>query len=208
MAITNYGTLKTAVENWRTRPDNFITARIPEYIALGESRLSTDLRVREMEAQATIVTTATQQTDPLPTRFVQARALYIAGTGRLEYRSPAEFHTIYSAIADGTPAYYTVIGENFLWAPAPSGTPSIVVDHYARPAPFSDDADTNAIIARWPGIYLYASLIEAALYVGDSSSILTNTAFYEALIEQAHAADARDRYSGDPVNVLRQAGMT
>jgi hypothetical protein len=208
MAITNYGELKTAVENWRTRPDGFITARIPEYIALGEARIFTDLRVREMEASSTITTTASQETDTLPTRFVQARALYISGGGRLEYRSPTEFRSVYSGLPTGTPAYFTIIGGNFVWAPTPSGATSIEVDHYAHPAALSDDSDTNAVLARWPGIYLYAALLEAAHYVQDGTAIMSNTALYESQVEQAHNANARDRYSGDTVIPQRQAQMT
>ncbi|MGI9489099.1 MAG: phage adaptor protein [Geminicoccaceae bacterium] len=208
MSITNFGELKTAVENWMTRPDAFITARIPEFIALGEAMLFTDLRVREMEASSTITTTAAQQTDSLPARFVQARSLYISGTGRLEYRSPAEFRAVYSNLATGTPAYFSIVGENFLWAPTPNAILSIVVDHYARPAAFSDDADTNAVISRWPNLYLYASLIHAAPYIANDPRLPTLAGLYDSQVEQAHAANARDRYSGDPAHPQRQAQMT
>ena len=48
MAISNYTELKTAVANWLDRDD--LTDRIPEFIALAESRFNRLLRIRAMES--------------------------------------------------------------------------------------------------------------------------------------------------------------
>ncbi len=208
MAITDFGELKTAIANWLTRAD--VDPRIPELVALGEARLFTDLRCREMEATANISTTGTQRADPLPTRFVQARSLIKAASPnvRLEYRSPAEYWSTYADIPTADPAYYTVEQDNFLWAPVPNGVVTITVAHYARPAAFSADADTNNIIARWPGLYLYTALIEAAPFLGNDPRVLTWSGLYETLLGSIHAADKRDRYSGDVIVPDRDAQLT
>ena len=208
MAIGNFGELRTAIANWLTRAD--LTARIPELVALGEGRLFTDLRCREMEATANIVTTIAQRADPLPTRFVQARSLIVAGSPnvRLEYRSPAEYWSNYSDIPTATPAYYTVEQDNFEWAPVPDAAVTITVAHYARPAAFSADADTNSIIARWPNLYLYTALLEAAPFLSNDPRILTWSGLYETLLGSIHAADKRDRYSGDVIVPDRDAQLT
>ncbi len=194
--------------NWISRSD--LTPRVPELIALGESRLFTDLRCREIEATATISTTSTQRLDPLPTRFVQARGLYITGTPnvRLEFRSIAEFWSVYGDIATASPTYYTISADNFVWAGIPDAVYSIIVEHYARPAAFSADADTNAVIARWPNLYLYTALLEAAPFLGNDPRVVTWSGLYETLLAQIHAADKRDRYSGDVVVPARDAQLT
>jgi hypothetical protein len=50
VSISNYDELKTAVANWLERSD--LTSRIPEFIAFGEDRIGTDLRIRAMETSA------------------------------------------------------------------------------------------------------------------------------------------------------------
>lgn len=208
MSISNFGELKTAVANWLTRSE--LTPRIPEFVALGEARLFTDLRCREMEATANIVLTAAQRADPLPTRFVQARSLYLAGTPnvRLEYRSPAEYWSVYADIPTAAPEYYTIEQEDFLWGPVPDATPTVTIAHYARPAAFSSDADTNAIIARWPSLYLYTALLESAPFLGNDPRIVTWSGLYETLLASIHQADKRDRYSGDVIVPDRDAQLT
>ena len=57
MALTQYSELKTAVANWLKRDD--LTARIPEFISMMEDRVNKKLRVRAMEASATIALMAT-----------------------------------------------------------------------------------------------------------------------------------------------------
>ena len=208
MAIGNFGELKTAVSNWLIRSD--LTARIPELIALGEGRLFTDLRCREMEATDNIVLTASQRVDPLPTLFVQARSLYVAGTPnvRLEYRSPVEYWSIYADIPTAAPIVYTIEQDNFVWGPVPNATPTVTVAHYARPAAFSGDSDTNSVIARWPNLYLYTALLEAAPFLGNDPRIVVWAGLYETLLASIHAADKRDRYSGDVIVPDREAQLT
>lgn len=208
MAIGTFGELKTAVANWLTRPE--LTARVSEFVALGEARLFTDLRVREMEATATISTTASQRADPLPTRFVQARGLYITGSPsvRLEYRSIPEYWSIYADFTEAKPSYFTISAENFVWGAVPDAVYSIIVEHYARMAAFSADGDTNAIIARWPNLYLYTALLESAPFLGNDPRIVTWAGLYETLLQSIHDADKRDRYSGDVIVPDRHAQMT
>ena len=75
MAISNYTELKTAVANWLDRDD--LTDRIPEFIALAESRFNRLLRIRAMESKQTASTVAGQQNLALPARFIQMRNLQI-----------------------------------------------------------------------------------------------------------------------------------
>ena len=208
MAIGNFGELRTAVANWLTRSE--LTPRIPEFVALGEARLFTELRCREMEATANISTTSAQRADPLPTRFVQARSLILAAATnvRLEYRSPAEYWSNYADIPTATPAYYTIEQDNFEWGPVPDAIVTITVAHYARPAAFSADADTNSIIARWPQLYLYTALLASAPFLGNDPRIVTWSGLYETLVASIHAADKRDRYSGDVIVPDRDAQLT
>jgi hypothetical protein len=208
MAITNYGELKVAVANWLARDD--LTARVPELIALGEFRLYSELRVRFMEASANVTVSGGAQTAPLPTRYVQARDVYISGAPikRLEYKTPVEFRALHHSRAAGKPDVFTIIGENFVWGPSPDIGYTAICDFYQKPAALAADADTNGLFALVPNLLLYAALLEAAPFVGNDARVSIWASMYEDLLMKVHAADARDRHSGDTRTAMREAQRT
>ncbi len=199
MAINNYGTLKTAVANFLERDD--LTNRIPEFISLAEDRIYLTLRIREMENSATITTTAAQQTDALPTRFIGARRLYVDASPDtvLEYRSTVNFWSIFGSQTTASPTVFTIEGEDFVWAPIPDSAYSIKVLYYNRLAAFSSDTDTNALLTKARGLYLYGALLEAAPFLDNDPRILTWAQFFDDLKERVESSDKRDRFSGYPL---------
>ena len=199
MAITDYGELKTSVSNWLERDD--LTNRIPEFISLAEDRIYQALRIRELEASVTITTTAAQQEDSLPTRYVAARRLYVDASPDtiLEYRSPVNFWSIYGSQTTAKPQVYTIEAENFVWAPIPDTAYSIRILHYARLAAFSADSDTNNLLTKARGLYLYGALLEAAPFLGDDPRVLIWAQMWDDMKERVEAADKKDRFSGYPL---------
>lgn len=195
MSISTYGELKTAVSNWLTRSD--LTSRIPEFIAMGEAQLFTDLRCREMEASANVTVTTATRASSLPTRWVAGRSLYISGTPnqRLEYRTPDEYWAIYAGLTSAKPQVYTIEEDSFLWGPVPDTDYTAVSRFYQRPAVLSSDSDTNDVLSRWPNLYLHSALIQSAPFIGNDPRISTWASLYEDLIERIHNADKADRAS-------------
>jgi hypothetical protein len=123
---------------------------------------------------------------------------------RLEFKTLNEYWSVYANLATGTPAVFSIDGDAYLFGPIPNGTHTISGVHYAYPAAFSSDGDTNDIIGRWPGLYLYASLLEAAPFLGNDPRLVTWSGLYETLLERAHASDRLDRGSGDVIIPERQ----
>ena len=94
MSVSNYGELKTAVANWLERSD--LTSRIPEFIAFGEDRIGTDLRVRAMETSADV--TISGQTVALPARYLGTQSIHMdTDARRLEFLPRQRFW-----LADGS----------------------------------------------------------------------------------------------------------
>lgn len=195
--IIDYGTLKTEIAAELTR-DN-LTARIPRFVQQAEARIATDLRVREMESNQSLVTVASTREMALPTRYLQARSLHVAGAPnvRLEYRNPVEYWSIYASLPEASPRIYTVEGENFLLGPVPDAAYTIPVAFYQKQVAFAADTDTNTILTRFPDLFLYGSCLASAPYLGNDPRILTWASMYEDGVERAERADKRDRYSGD-----------
>ena len=213
MTVTNFGELKQAIEN-ELRMDD-ITNEIPRFIRQGEQRLYKKLRVRFMEQTDSISTTSGQQTDPLPTGaggepFLQARSLYVSGTPnvRLEFRTSAEFWSIYSSLTTDKPKVYTIEGENFLWGPKPDAVYTIKVLYYEEPTALSADADTNGLFTLDFQLLMYSSLIASAPFLKNDGRIIVWTQLYEDCLQNAMEADKLDRYSGDVRVPERVAQLT
>lgn len=208
MSLDNYGDLKARVEDWLSR-DN-LTSRIPEFIALGESRLYSDLRVRFMETSVTVAIASGVQTSALPDSYLQARSIYVTGSPvqRLEYRTPVEFWQIYGSLPTAKPRVFTVEAEDFVWGPKPDANYNAQTIYYKRPDVLTDDTDTNGLFTLAPQLLLYASLIETAPFLANDPRILTWSAMYDDLLEKINLADRRDRSSGDGMVSARQAQLT
>lgn len=198
--ISTYADLKTAVANWLDRED--ISARIPEFIQLAEQRIFQSVRCREMESATTITASITTgfHTGTLSASVMQIRRAYISGAAysQLEYRNPVAFYRNYAGLAQATnPRYYTIEGLLFITAPGTAASKTILIDAYKKLAHLSADADTNLLLTRSGGLYLYGALIEASPFLGNDPRILTWTAMWDDIREKVMAADQYSQYSGD-----------
>lgn len=153
MAIDTYLALKTAVADYLHRTD--LTSVIPTFVALAESSIATDLRIREMEA--TMTGTLAASTLALPTRFLEARYVSIGGDLQ-QYVPPAAWYGR-SSWSNGD---YTIIGTDFHFQ---SSSADYEIAYYAMFAPLSGDTDTNALLAAHPNVYLFGALTNAAIYL-------------------------------------------
>lgn len=175
MAIATYSDLKTAVANWLHRSD--LTSVIPDFVALAESRIRQDIRVRAMEQSASGSLTTT--TVALPTRFAEARRVLI-NDNPCRYVTPEEFQPRRQWPAN----LYTIEGSSFRFQQS-SGTYQI--DYWQWFAPFSGDNDTNWLLTNHPDIYLCATLAEASLYIRDDPAMWATK--YIAAVESLRKAE-------------------
>src|SRR5215831_7089794 len=110
MAITTYGELQAAAANWLVRGD--LTARIPEFIDLAETRLNRVLRARLAESEVALTSTPGARTIPLPSGFTELLAVWIVqGTDRVPLRF-IEPSLLGATSLQGRPASWSVDGAN------------------------------------------------------------------------------------------------
>src|SRR3954469_10493969 len=109
MAITTYAELQTAITNWLDRTD--LSSRIPEFIALYESKVNRRLRVRQQITSTTL--TPSSGSASLPSDFLEWKRVTWAGSTKqeLEYVSPLQFDGIDTDSPSGTPARFTIEGS-------------------------------------------------------------------------------------------------
>jgi hypothetical protein len=66
----------------------------------------------------------------------------------------------------GQPSTYTILGDNFRFAPSPASSYTGNINYYKEFDPLSDSNTSNYILANHPAIYLYGSLYHAANFLG------------------------------------------
>jgi hypothetical protein len=69
---------------------------------------------------------------------------------------------------------------------------------YFQQVPALADSDVNWLVLREPGLYLYATLLEASPYIKDADSAQVWAAQYQALLDAITAEDSRARYGNAP----------
>ena len=175
MAIGTYSELKTAVATWLHRAD--LTTIIPDFITLCEQRIRQDVRCRAMEASATGSLAASSLA--FPTRLADIRRVVLAGE-QLDYLPPDSF----SVVEDTDTNHYTTKGETFYFQ-RDSGT--YVIEYYQWFAPFSGANDTNWLLTNYPGLYLYGSLAEAAVYTREDPTVFATR--YLAEVQRIRSSD-------------------
>jgi hypothetical protein len=194
MAISTYGTLKTAVANWLARPD--LTDRIPEFIELAEDRIAHDLRIAQMETSADLAVNA--QLVAQPDGYLEGRRIYLDTNPvtKLDFMSTDNFWSRYLASVSGLPKVFTAEGTNLVFGPIPDGAYTGKILYYKRLAALSNDSDTNWVLQNARGLYLYGALLEAQPYIRNDPRIATWSAMWDNILDRVQKASDRQQHSG------------
>lgn len=168
MALSTYSELQTSIAGWLSRAD--LTARIPDFITLVETRLNRKLRVEQMETVAT--GTLTGQTLAIPADCLKIQRFVLYPGDReidLEY-APAKNLAKFGTSTD-EPFYYTKQNQLLYVAPIPDSDYTYKLFYLAKVAALSDAAPTNWLLTDSPDVYLYGALLEAAPYIKNDARI-------------------------------------
>jgi hypothetical protein len=201
MGYTNYTELQASVAAYLGRSD--LTAVIPDFIRFAEIRLARDLRTRTMLKSATAPTVATDARVALPTDFLEIRDLFVQGNPRMPvtYLSPSAFTRDARADESGLPVFYTVLAQEFQFAPIPDTVYTLEILYYARPTVLSNANPSNVFLANYPDALLYGALIEAEPYLINDARSQTWSTLYDRAIANISDADQGGEYSGIPLQM-------
>ena len=201
MALANYTDLLASVANWAHRSD--LTALIPDFVAMAESRISRDLRLRKQITSTPLITTPEVESLTIPDDWLEFENLSVRAGGvdrQLVYVPIEHMDAKYNNTFVGVPAVYTIEGENVLLAPTPDSAYNISAIYYAR-FPSLITAGTNWLMTNHPNIYLFAVLIEAFFFIQDPEQIQAFTARYAIELKQLQDQDDRATHSGSALRV-------
>jgi hypothetical protein len=201
MSYTSFTELQASVASYLGRTD--LTAEIPDFIRFAEIRLARDLRTRTMLKSATAPTIAGDARLALPVDFLEIRDLFVQGNPRMPvtYLSPSAFTRDARADESGLPVFYTILAQEFQFAPNPDAVYTLEILYYARPIFLSNTVASNVFLANYPDALLYGALIEAEPYLINDARSQTWAALYDRAIKNISDADQAGEYSGIPLQM-------
>ena len=202
MALNSYSALKTSIANWLNRTD--LTTEIEDFIVLAEKDFNSKLRIRKMISESSVTINA--ETVALPTGFLQIRDFFITQGGTkhsLTYITPTQMDQIKGSSTSAMPEVYTILGDNFRFAPIPSSSFTGTLNFYKEFDPLSDSNTSNFILTSHPAIYLYGSLYHAANFLGGVEPRLIQQwqQMYATALERLERNDREDQFSGSPLQI-------
>lgn len=201
MSITNYSDLQATIASYLARTD--LTAQIPDFIQLAETRLRRDLRIRQMLKVVTTTTTNGDGTVELPSDFLQMRDLHVNTDPItvLKYESPSNFYRNTWSTVTGIPVQYTILAQEFQFAPKPDTNYTLQMMYYAAPPYLGTSNPSNVFLANCPDLLLYGALGEAAPYLMDDQRLNTWASMYDRGLTALTVSDDQGEYSGSPIAI-------
>jgi hypothetical protein len=200
MPLATYGDLKTSILGWLARPgDPLVEPAVPDFVRLFEAEANRRLKSAGAENIATLSAAGTGWVI-LPSNCMQIRTVSIGGVPLLfvpPEQLPGEA---------GIPGCYTIIGRTLFLGPAPNGATLVDLVFQSGVPPLSDAIQTNWLLDTAPDAYLFGSLVEAEVYIGEDQRAQGWLARREAAFAGLEAADRKLRWAG-PLQI-RVSGIT
>ena len=199
-AFTSYDNLKTNIADYLARQD--LNEKIPMFVSLAEKRLNRDLRLRQMLQQSTYSLTSGFKV-PTPTDFLEMKDIHIDANPvvNLNFKTVSQFYRLSNSSGSGVPINYTLVSDNFVLAPRPTGASTINMTYYKIPKVLSTTNPSNEYLEVCPDLLLYASLVESAPFLMDDARLVTWEQLYTRGLTSITKSDEQSEFPAQPLAV-------
>ncbi|PZQ77941.1 MAG: hypothetical protein DI563_01930 [Variovorax paradoxus] len=197
MTISTYTELQTTVIEWANRGDAKYQARVPDFIRLGEGRIFRRLRVSAMIKAVNLASVIGTREVALPADWAEFRDVRGYDGAPLSVATADE---IYSLGQRSDDSIFAIEGGKLILGDMPSTVYNLPVRYYAKPDPLAT-TPTNWLLSSAPAAYLYAALIEGAMYVKNPDDAGRWGTLLDRVIGELQDEDRRARSSGGPLRV-------
>ena len=208
--ITTYAELVTALDGtsgYLHRTD--LTAKIPDFIKLAESKINRKLRLLLGETESTLTATIGSRLIEVPTRFGSPIVLWDTTD---EPRTKMLFmqpDLLPVTTTNGASEYYTVDGA-FIATENPADVAYTYTLRYQTKFNI-ETTSTNTILDNYPDIYVYGALLASIPFTRDYKNFDVWSALYNNAIDEAmtdsnvtrRKALLRTEFAGSRPNILR-----
>lgn len=204
MALSNYTDLLASVASWMNRTD--LTAIIPDFVTIAESRIARDLRLRKQVTSSTLTTSTTTRAVALPSGWLEFSNLTIDGTPNTILQAVTTEHLNANYPESGysaKPIVFATEGDSVLFGPLPDAAYTVNIDYFARfPALASNS--TNWLMTNHPKVYLSACMAEAKTFTMDKQAAAEWNAIYKGEIAELQKDDDQAVHSGSVLRVKKK----
>lgn len=156
--ITNYTTLISNIQSFFKRTD--AVSQMDMFIAMAEADIWQSLKIRDMEARATALTSTTDRFLALPEGFIKMRRLQILVNDHyvdMNVRDPKSLNIQHSS---GVPTLYTITSE-IEFNRTSDKAYTIEMQYFRELEAISTANPANAVLTFHPMIYLAGCLFHA-----------------------------------------------
>ena len=199
-AFTSYANLQTNIADYLARTD--LTDKIPMFVSLAEKRLNRDLRLRQTLQQSTYTMPEGFEI-PTPADFLEMQDLHLDANPiiPLTYQTVSQFYRRSNDSQQGRPINYTLVADNFVLSPQPTGATTANMTYYKIPKVLSDTNPSNEYLDVCPDLLLYASLAESAPFLMDDPRLATWQSLYTEGVASITKSDEASTFPAQPLSI-------
>jgi hypothetical protein len=211
VSLDNLGDLSTAVAEWLYRAtDSALTARAEDLIALFEADFVLDPEMRPLDMEEVDTTViGSSAAFPLPAGFLDMKLLRVLGGAiglpdyELTFVPAARAAQLDGAqlLSSGIAKNYTIrAGRIFLtpqrWVPT-GATLELTYNKFTSLA--DAPGHTNWLLQKYPNIYLYGSLMQAAAYIDDKNTVTFWKAGRDEALSKLASLTKKQKHGASPL---------
>ena len=207
MQFASYNAFRTSLQ-WLIEgdelSDTFSVNTLDLIIGLGEARvyhgdsLTPGLRASTMQTALSAAVTANVAT--LPATLLELKEVYFSGEPPLQIVPLERLRNLVDAGTGGPSRYAAQDGDTLRFWPQATGT--VIGSYYAKPESIVTVTWANATtFARYPELFTYACLYEAALFLGMNEKMPIWEARYRQLADGANHSERARVYGGGSLRV-------
>lgn len=203
--FSSYDNLIANIAETLNRQD--LVAAIPGFIALVEGRVNADDRFRILPSMQRSTAILSPPTDPIMGSFIPMPADYISmqnfrllqvpPPGSIELLTTTQMDEKRALLPDSDqPKFYCVTGEEFEIRPMPDTTYTAQMIYFANVPPLGTSNESNWLLQRYPNVYYYGALMEAAPYLRNDERVGVWGSMYEKIANDINVSSDRGQFSG------------
>ena len=166
MALDNYANLRESIKRWSHRED-VVGEIVDDCITMAEQEIyfgAHPVRLTEMVTDVTV--SNIDKSIPFPDDMVELLSISIDVHGDYLPLAGIPIEKIPHTNETGCPTLYS-IGSEIILDVTPDKTYSFRIEYYKKPASLSDDDPTNAVLTKYPNIYLFGGVAMAMMWAGE-----------------------------------------
>ena len=136
---------------------------------------------------------------PLPAGYLQMKSIFVQGSPERQLTpvTPESYNASWMSSTTGKPRAYLLEGDCIRFGPVPDATYAVQMGYYRKfPALASAAGGATWLMTNKPDVYLYGSLLEAAIYFRFDDDAQFYFGLYRSAVEGLQSQDVADRYSG------------